>query len=358
MFNIKYLLLILSLTGLLHGVFAQDTKVYDDEIGRIIKKIRQYPQRTKDLDNLKLNFDQATNIDKEQVGSLLATGQPDIWLEVFNKYKKLDNRQLLIKTIPQKSIEVSGIVLVDYDWKIKESKYKACEYYFARGQKLMQSDIPADIRQAYLDFNQVAGLGCAFNDLDKLFRKTILKGSTSMEFELNNRTGKKINSAIVNQLTSVIREFKKAKYGQDIPPSGSDSFSFILRINLDEFLIGNDQVKEVQYQEERDVYQGDNVVDTIKCLVTETRQLKKAMLKGSLEYIDKQSGRIVNRIPLKVESVFRNAYATLQGNPDAAGEETRKLLLSKEAQYPSGEQMILDATEEFSRQAAGIILAE
>jgi hypothetical protein len=350
--------LILSLSGLLISAFSQDTKVYDDEIGRIIKKVGQYPQRTKDLDVLKLNFDQANSIDMEKVSSLLATGQPDIWLEVYNMYKKLDNRQLLVKIIPQKSIEVAGIILVDYDRKIKESRYKACEYFYTRGQKLMQSDIPADVRQAYLDFIQVAGLGCAFSDLDKLLRKTILKGSTNMEFELNNRTGKKISSAIVNQLTSVIWEFKKAKYGQVLAPVNSDSFAFILRINLDEFLIGNDQVKEVQYQEERDVYQGDNLVDTIKCLVIETRQLKKAMLTGNLEYIDKQNGRVVNRIPLKVESVFRNAYATLQGNPDAAGEETRKLLLSKEAQYPTGEQMILDATEEFSRQAAGIILAE
>lgn len=344
--------------GMISSTYAQDTKAYDSEIERIVKKIRQYPQRTRDLDELKLNYDLASNTDKEKISGFLAAGQPGIWLEVYQIYKKLDNRQMLIKSLPQKSVEMSGIELVDYEWKMKEAKYKACEYSYTRGKKLMQSDDPADVKQAYLDFMQVAGLECTYTDLDKMLRKAILKGSTQMEFELNNRTGRKISASIVNQLTSVIWEFKKAKYGQEQTPAVNDSFSFVLRINLDEMLIGSDQVKEVQYQEERDVLQDNVVVDTMKCLVTETRQLKKAMLAGNLEYIDKQTGRVVNRIPLKVETVFRNSYASLQGNPDAAGDETRKLLKSAKADYPTAEQMIMDATEEFSRKAAEIILSE
>lgn len=82
------------------------------------------------------------------------------------------------------------------------------------------------------------------------------------------------------------------------------------------------------------------------------------MLAGSLEYVDKQTGRIIDRIPVKVESVFTNAYATLQGNPDAAGDDTRELLKARKAAYPTNEQMILDATEEFARKASEIILAQ
>jgi len=59
-----------------------------------------------------------------------------------------------------------------------------------------------------------------------------------------------------------------------------------------------------------------------------------------------------------VETVFSNAYATLQGDPNAAGETTRQLLISKKAAYPSDEQMILTATEEFAKKAREIILAE
>jgi hypothetical protein len=67
---------------------------------------------------------------------------------------------------------------------------------------------------------------------------------------------------------------------------------------------------------------------------------------------------VVNRVPVRVESVFSNAYASLQGDPGAAGETTRELLKARKAAYPSDEQMILDAAEEFTRKAREIILAE
>jgi hypothetical protein len=159
-------------------------------------------------------------------------------------------------------------------------------------------------------------------------------------------------------LSIIIWEFKRAKYGQVKPDTTDNSFAFIFRVTLDELQIGPDQFKELQYQEERDIYQDNMVVDTIKCLITETRQLKKALLTGSLEYIDKQTGQVVNRIPIMVESIFSNAYASLQGDVNAAGEETIKLLKAKKAAYPSSEQMILDATEEFSRKAREIIFSE
>jgi hypothetical protein len=163
---------------------------------------------------------------------------------------------------------------------------------------------------------------------------------------------------MIDQLSIIIWEFKKAKYGQGKPSVTDNSFSFTLRVILDDLEIGTDQVRDLEYQEERDLYQGDQVVDTIRCLVRETRQLKKAQLTGSLEYVDNQTGQVVNRIPVKVESVFSNAFASLKGNPSAAGDATVQLLKAKKAAYPSDEQMILDATVEFSRKAGEIILAE
>jgi hypothetical protein len=339
-------------------VTGQSTVKYDEEISRIVDKIKQYPGRTKDLDKLRENFDLANKTDNEHITSLLATGQPDIWLDVYKTYYSLNNRQLLVKRIPEKSVQQAGIVFVDYERELKESKYKATAYHYAHGEKLLQSENPEDARKAYYDFLKVANLDGSYKELDKMLRKAMLKGSTNVEFELQNKTGKNISSSMADQLSIIIWEFKRAKYGQVKPEKTDNSFTFILRVVLDEIQIGPDQYKDVQYQEERDVYSGNQVVDTIKCVVFETRQLKKAMLAGSLEYIDKQSGRIVNRVPVKVESVFKNSYATLQGDPDAAGEDSRELLKSKKAAYPSSDQMILDATEEFSKKAREIILSE
>jgi hypothetical protein len=356
---IKYLALLnFFAIILISPLSAQNTVKYDEEIDVILKKIRQYPERTKDLEKLKENFELANKVDNDYLISILETGQPDIWLKMYNGYLKLDVRQKKVLAIPEKSIKLSGIKVEDYSRSLLDAKHKATAYFYAHGEKMLQSGNQADARTAYFDFMQVASLDGSYKELDKMLRKSILIGSSSVEFELINRTPNKITSTMAHQLTVIIRDFKKAKYGQEKPEQTDSSFVFILRIKLDEFEAGPDQFKELQYQEERDIYQGERVVDTIKCLVTETRQLKKARLSGRLEYVNKQSGQVVNSVPLKVESVFTNAYGSLQGNPDAAGDETLKLLSAHKADYPSADQMVSDATEEFSKKAKEIILSQ
>lgn len=359
MMKIKYFLFFVLLPGFI-GLSAsgQTANQCDEQISRNVDKLLQYPGRTKSLDELKACFIKANQSDQDRIKDLMTTGQPDIWYDVYQSYLKMDNRQKTIMKLPEKTIQQSGIEFKDFQHSLAESKYKATAFLCAHGEKLLLSEKPEEARQSYLELMKAAGLNASYKNLDKLIRKAILKGATDVEFEMYNRTHKVVSSAMINQLSIIIWEFKRAKYGQEKPPVKDKSFAFTLRVILDELEISPDQVRELQYQEERDIYSGDVVVDTISCLILETRQLKKAQLTGSLEYYDNQTGQVVNRIPIKVESVFSNAYATLQGDPAAAGEATGELLRAKNAAYPSNEQMILDATEEFSIKAREIILAQ
>ena len=359
MIKIKYLLLfvMVSCMAVLQG-FGQNTGTYDENISRIVHKIHQYPGRTKDLDELKENYLQANQVDHDRILALLTTGQPDIWYEIYQAYGKMDKRQKLIMTIPEKSFLLLGIEKTDYQKDLNESKYKATAYFYAHAGKLLQDAKPESARLAYDELLKVAGMNGSYRDIDKLIRKAILGGATNVVSEMHNRTGQVISSSMVEQLSGIIWEFKKARYGQVKPAATDDSWSFTLRVILDEMEIGPDQVKDLEYQEERDLYQDDMVIDTINCLISESRQLKKVYLSGSLEYFDPRIGQVINSVPIKVETIFSNAYATLQGNPVAAGEDTRKLLDSKKVAYPSDEEMILTATEEFVKKAKEIILAE
>ena len=359
MIRLKHFLLFALLIGFTgHVLTAQDRSRYDDEIDRLVRKIRQYPGNTKNIDKLKENFTIANEEDKAEIRKLLLTGQPDIWSKVYQYYVRLENRQKLVSGLPEKAKQAAAFEFADYSKERAEAKHNACAYYYAHGQKLLESDKPEDARLAYFDFINVARLDPSFRNRDREIRKAIIKAATHVEFEMQNRTQKVVSAAMIEQLSVIVWDFKKAKYGQLKPEKTDDSFTFILRVILDEISVGNDQIKELQYQEERDVYRDGQVVDTLKCLVTETRQLKKARLSGSLEYVDKNTGNAVNKVPIIVESVFSNAYASLQGDTEAAGDDTRKLLMSKRAPYPSNEQMILDATEEFTKKAREVILAE
>lgn len=359
MLKLKYLWIIvlascfLSIPGM-----AQDTGSADDEIAKLVRKVKQYPGRDKVVDELRIAYNIANTESQEKIKALLKTGQPDIWYDIYMTYLQLDNRQKLVMQLPEKSISGAGFVFTDYKNSLGESQRKALAYLYAHGERLLQTGNPENARQAFLEFMKAASLDASYKNIDKDIRLSILKGATNMEFELQNRTGQAISPSMVDHLTIIVQEFNKAREGQVKPDSTARPFVFVLRVVLEELEIGPDQVRELEYQEERDILQGDNVVDTIKCLVHETRQLKRAMLIGSLEYVDKQNGRVVNRIPIKVETIFSNAYASIQGNPDAAGEETVNLLKSGKAEYPGSEQMTRDVTQEFTKRAREIILGK
>ncbi|MCK9400503.1 MAG: hypothetical protein M0Q51_10990 [Bacteroidales bacterium] len=359
MIKIKYIFSLVLVFGYMgFQGFGQTTANYDGNISRIVGKIHQYPGRTKDLDELKENYFLANKIDLDLIHSLLSTGQPDIWYEVYQTYRKMDSRQKMVMTIPEKTYLLLGFENKDYQNDLNESKFKATAYLYAHAEKLLQDVKPESARQAYDELVKVAGMIDSYRNLDKLIRKAILGGATNVVYEMHNRTGKLISSSMIDQLSIIIWEFKKARYGQVKPAEDDNSYAFTLRVILDDMNIGSDQIKKLEYQEERDLYQGETVVDTIRCLIEESRQLKRAQLSGSLEYFDPRIGQVINSVSIKVETVFSNAYATLQGDPNAAGEATRQLLISKKAAYPSDEQMILTATEEFAKKAREIILAE
>lgn len=352
----RFVILVFSL---IFSVFleAQPSANLDEQIRKTTDRLLQYPGRIKFLPELKMYFEEAQKLDLERAHQLQVSGQPDVWYEIHRAYSRMDERQKTVGRLPEKTIARAGISFIDMKDKLAESKNRAVAYHYAHAEKLLASGEPVNASLAYKDLLIVAGLNGTYRDLDRLMRRAILTGATKMVFELHNYTGKVISPALTDELARIVWEYKKTRYGQEKKQENGD-FPFSIRVVLTEMDVSPDKIREVSYGEERDLYQENVVVDTLRCLITEYRQLKKARLSGSLDYVDLASGQVVLRVPVSVESIFSNAYATLQGDPRAAGESTKLLLSSKKADYPSAGQMILDAGEEFARKAGEIILAQ
>jgi hypothetical protein len=339
--------------------FGQDIRKLDENIGRLTGKVVQYPGRTKLLVELKQAFDQANQLDLELIRQLKLTGQPDIWYQVYQANQRLSDRQETVSAITDKSLLAAGIQRTDYSVDLAESRSRAALYSYALAEKLLGESGPEPARKAYVELLKVARLKEGpYRDLDKLMRRSILAGYASMEFELYNRSGVSLNADIIGRMDKIVSDYKAAQSPVTTGQGADQGFEFSLRVIITRIDVSPDQIKEVVYGEERDIYDGELVVDTIGCNVYEYRQLKTATLTGRIDYFDKRLGRAVNSIPISVESVFTNAYAKLQGDPDAAGEETIRLLSSKQVDYPSAEEMMWDAADEFVKKAVEVILAK
>jgi hypothetical protein len=357
--NIKVITMAIFLFLLVGSVFSQDVAQYDESISKMVGKLRQYPLKTKYMTELGENYRAAQKVDQDLILQLKQSGQPDIWYKVYLANKRIADRQDLVKTLPQKTLEQSGITFIDNAKDLEESRVRAGRYCYAIAQKMLADSTPESARLAYVELLKIARM--KFNqapDLDKMIRRSILLGATSIEFALYNKSGKNLTGDIVGRMDKIVWDYKKVKYGQQKGDKPAIPFKFTMRVVITDVSVGQDQMKDLAYEEQRDIYKDDVVVDTIDCYVKEYRQLKKASMGGRIEFYDNQIGQVVNTVPLAVEVIFSNAYATLQGNPDAAGDETRRLLVSKQAAYPSAEQMVLDATDEFVRKATQVVLAQ
>jgi hypothetical protein len=184
----------------------------------------------------------------------------------------------------------------------------------------------------------------------------VLFGATKIEYELYNKTGKVLNNKIVDQLSVAIYAYRETRLKKTGKTHSARSFPFIIRIYLTEVKVSPDRIKEMNYTEERDIYRDSVVIDTIRCNVDQYKQVKGAVLSGRIDIIDVSMNSVINTIPITAESMFVHSYATLKGNPDAAGEGTRMMLSQNKEEFPSNESILMDAVEQFTKMAIQVLL--
>lgn len=331
---------------------AQDI---DDRIGKQVDKVLRYPSSKKQLDKLAFYYHEANKADRERIMELKESGRPDIWPELFFLYSRLSKRQETVGKLPPGPLKAIGFEKRDFSADIESSRKNAAAYLYADAERLLKSGERENAQKAYGDLMMIARLYDEYRDLDILVRQAVILGADRIDTEVHNRTKSKFSTAMINAIGAPLSKVKR----EEKPRKDEKYHSYTIQVVLEDLKITNPQIKTEMYAEERDVIDSEGmVIDTIGCEVTETFQRKAALLKGKVIFIDEMKGQSVNTVPVAVESVFLHKYATVTGNIDACGQETRALLMKKEADYPSDEKMAMDAVMEFRDKLALILLQQ
>ncbi len=339
-----------------NAALSQSLSELDAAYNKDFKKLKQYPQSAKRISALQESYEAISQGEQQMISSLRATGQPDIWYDIYRLYNKMDLRQKELQTLPGSTLKVLAVPFQDYSESILESKNRAETYFYAHAKKLLGDGGQEAAGLAYDDLVLLAGLSRSHDDLDVLLRKAVLDGATKLEYEFYNRTGKTLNEKIVDQISVAVMAYRAARKDADATTENLRQRPFIIKIYLTDLKVSPDRVKKANYVEERDVYSGDVVVDTIRCSIDEYKQVKGAVLDGRIDIYDVNMKNVINTVPIHAESMFVYSYATLKGNPDAAGKDTRVLLARKEVEFPSNEAIVMDAAAEFTKEAVKVLL--
>jgi len=350
-FGVIFFLLILG-----DNLFAQDTGQLHEDFAKSVKKVRQYPQNDKRIAELAFSYQAVTKADEEALGALKASGQPEIWYDVYRIQENMKWRQDQLLSLPEPIRNQISFNYVDMSDDILKAKNRAEAYFYAHAKMLLEQEKPEAARMAYHDLVRLAGLAKEYKDMDALIRRAVLYGATDIQYELYNRTGWDLQSEIIETLSVAVYAHRRERQEKPQADLQDLSFPFSIRVYLTELKVSPDRVKKSNYAEERDIFRNGVVIDTIRCNVDQFKQVKGAVLTGRIDIYDETLKTVINTIPLTAESMFIHSYATLKGNPDAAGAETRLLLAQKEVKFPSNEAIVMDAVEEFMKQAIQVLL--
>lgn len=346
---LRYIPLSLIMLIFSFNVYSQEN--YDENVLKLIDKLEIYPNRTKYIDDLRENFMLANRHDEQTIDELRKRGEPDRFYGMYVAMNRILLRQQAVTTLPESTLKRVNPEFSDYALDIEKVKENAAVYFYAHAKKLMSTGKTEEARQAYLELLTLMQLYPGYRDTDKLVREAIIKSANRIDFEVINETGKKLSDPMIAQLIGVFLDYKNPE-----PGKGEKNYLFDIHIHLTDLDVTADQIKSTNYREERDVIdENGSTVDTLWCEVTENKMRKSATLRGVVEYYDLGRKRVVQRVPVSVESIYLNSYGTLMGNPEAASEETIKLVNKKMPEYPSSDSLVKDAVDKFSDHLRQII---
>ncbi len=128
---------------------------YDAAIQKSVKKLMRNPDSSDDIEILTRSFKLANTQDQERIKYLKMEGKAESWEAIAQSYELLKWRQEMIR--PVMPLELNGhevkLDYVDYNSDLVEAKHRAAEFFFAHGQKLMNSNDKESYRQAYYEFS-------------------------------------------------------------------------------------------------------------------------------------------------------------------------------------------------------------
>jgi hypothetical protein len=380
--KILYFLSIFALvfTGCVSSKKHLDRGQYDMAIRKSVKKLKKKPSNTKEIQVLQRSYQLANQADKDKINFLKLEGNPDIWEQVYATYMHLKNRQDLVRTLPQLWLPGGRPVnfeFVNYDEEIINAKRKAAEFYYAKGNALLENNTRESAREAYYNFLNVKKFFKDYKDTDAKISEAIAKGTSYVLFKMENSSGMIIPQAFQDEMFKISLYHLNRQFVQfHTSPLKDVYYDYTIVLVIKGIDVSPEGIKEVHYSESKEIQDGFQYVlddkgnvkkdslgndikvpkfKTITCNVIEMQQNKAARVFGTVDFVNNNTKQLLNTVPLTAESVFQNFAATAQGDLNALSPETAKKLGNRPMPFPSNADMIMRCSETVKNMAKGFI---
>ena len=313
-----------------------EAQEYDQVILRLAPMAKNNRINDRDMNTLAASYHKANQADHNRIQALKATGQPEVWPEIYQRYCSMKGRNEMFAKLPKKIKKGMNYVKLKVDDDMLVARNKAESFLVAKSNQLLSTGSKADAEEAQQYIEQLSRTNRDNQYLKDLRKRQMLHSAD--EVTLNFTDEKPMPKAVVD----VILGFDDDEIPFDIVRTKRSTA--LVSIDVQDVTVSPIRLDEVSFKE----YKGDKTVE-----VTDHTQNKSATISGVMEYRNR-AGRLIGSVPFTATSTFKNDYTTIKGDRGACSAETINRLDGTPVPVPTDESLLLDA----ARKLNALLVAE
>ena len=343
---------------------------YDAAITKAVEKIRKDREDIKNIDILDQSYRIALEQDNERIRLLKIEGKPQNWDEIYLIYKKMHDRQSMVRTVlPLKSgSRTIDYPYIDYMEEMITAKNNAADYYYANGQELLKNGTKESYRQAYAEFARAKEYVGDYEGIDQLIEESRYMGMSRVLVQVDNRSHINFPEEFESDLLALDLprldnswvEYHTRQMDEDI------HFDYIVSVIIKAIMVSPDNTFQKDTLIKREIEDGfqyvldgngnvmkDSLGNDIKmkkyknvqCALIESIQTKECVIDGQVEIVTVNPAKVLKSDPLSANSYFEHVSARAIGDTEALMPAEMEKIQSEPFPFPSDLEMVIRCSE-------------
>ena len=323
-----------------------EAQEYDQVIQRVAPDICNGDMNAQRINMVAASYHKANQADHERIQALKASGQPNVWPEIYQRYCSMKGRNEALACFPTKVKNGMNYVKLDLDADMMAARNHAEAFLVAKANQLLDTGTAADALEADNYIEQLQRTNKDNSNLPLLKKKSLLRVADRVFVAIDNKDERPLRRDFVD---AVLR-FDAGEVPANVV---SGTRSTRMRRDDAEVMVVVDDIQVTPNRLDEVTFKETNGGKTVE--VTDHSQNKTVTVTGAIKYYDAYGYRAIASVPFEVKSTFKNDYTTIKGDRAACSPETLNRLDSKPVPVPTDESMLVDAAKKLNDLVASEI---
>ena len=322
-----------------------EAQEYDQVIQRLAPDICGGDMNAKRINIVAASYHKANQADHERIQALKATGQPDVWPEIYQRYCSMKGRNEALKCFPTKVKNGMNYVKLDLDDDMMVARNKAEAFLVAKIEQLFATGTKENRQEAIKYVVQLVRTNKDNPNISSFFMRSSLCMGDAVFIGFDNASG----FTLSQEFKATVLAFDEGElptYNTFLTEWDRKLFiMYSVGAVVDEVIISPVRLDEVAFKETNNGKTAD---------VTDYTQNKSVTIKGHIVMdcascsIRTDDDEPIYSIPYEVKSTFKHEYTTVSGDREACSEETLRRLGGRSVPIPTDESLLLDAAKQLN----------